>query len=98
MSEDLTFETFTGHEGESFVLHVEDERLTLELVEVEHGKYEPMAEGLRDPFLLIFKGPKEPLATEGVFKVAHETLGELDLYLIPIVSPPGQQHYQSVFN
>ncbi len=57
-----------------------------------------MAEGCRKPFVLVFTGPKEPLATEGMFKVVHETLGELDLYLIPIVSPPDQQHYQSIFN
>ena len=35
MPEEITHENFAGHEGETFLVHVESEALELELTEVE---------------------------------------------------------------
>ena len=97
MSDPITPETFAGHVDEIFAVHADGEAMDLVLSEIEtHG--EPPGEGLRQPFTLIFKGPKNRVLTEGVFAVENAAVGRYELYLIPILSPGELQDYQCVFN
>ena len=98
MPEEITHETFTGHEGQTFLVHVESEALELELTEVEVPQVRHLPEGFRQPFTLIFQGTKERILPEGHYSVESSSAGRFDLYLIPIVSMGPRQSYQVVFN
>lgn len=96
MTDKITHENFSGHLNALFRIEVEETSLELELVEVEVGK--PIDASLRDPFTLIFQGPKDSILAEGSHNLSNDDAGSFELYIIPIVSLGDQQLYQSIFN
>lgn len=105
----LTAEDFRPHRGTTF-------RLTggsydggspvsfdAELAEVtEHGG----APGrFRAPFAVLFHGPLQPVLPQGIYRVEHEQLGALELFIVPVgpdePADPGQaptaMRYEAVF-
>ena len=72
--------------------------IDFELDEVEAHPQSAVPGTARQPFTLIFLGPKDSLLPEGLHKFSHHSLGEFDLYLIPILSTGERQAYQSIFN
>ncbi|MBV9196332.1 MAG: hypothetical protein JO168_19520 [Solirubrobacterales bacterium] len=53
--------------------------------------------GLRLPFSLVFRGPLEPLLRQGIHRLEHGQLGELDLFLVPIGPDQAGMRYEAVF-
>ncbi len=96
MAEKISHENFSGHLNALFRVEVAETSLELELVEVEVGK--PIDASLRDPFTLIFQGPKDSILAEGSHNLSNDDAGSFELYIIPIVSLGDQQLYQSIFN
>lgn len=96
MTESITHENFSGHLNASFQVDVGETPLELELVEVETGK--SIDPSLREPFTLIFQGPKDSIVPEGIYTVSNDGAGSFELYIIPIVSPGNRQSYQVIFN
>lgn len=85
--------------GDRVRIRSEDaEALTLTLAE---------AQGLRTgeterrrPFSLLFHGPSEPVLPQGTYRVEHESMEALDLFLVPIGPDPEAQAdmvYEAVF-
>ena len=49
-------------------------------------------------FSLIFQGPPDAPRFQSIFRLEHETLGALDLFLVPIgINETGLQ-YEAIFN
>jgi hypothetical protein len=70
------------------------ERVKLELAEVTERNYSPELEN----FTLTFSGPLAPLLSQRSYRVSHEKLGTLDLFLVPL-GPDGKgMQYEAVFN
>lgn len=38
----------------------------------------------RNPFSVLFHGPLEPVLPQGIYRLEHESLGELQLFIVPI--------------
>lgn len=95
MSEELQKSHFDPHLKDQFEVHpVDDDPVKLELVEVSEIKSE-VTEG----FSLLFRGPKEQFLNQGIKKTKHKKMGELDLFLVPVVSEKQDGfYYESVFN
>ena len=89
MTESISHENFSGHRNALFRVDVAETSLELELVEVEVGK--SIDPSLREPFTLIFRGPKDSILAEGSYNVSNDDAGSFVLYIIPIVSPGDQQ-------
>ncbi len=77
--------------------------LDAELVEItEHAG---AAGTFRVPFTVLFHGPLRPVIAQGICRVEHETLGPLDLFVVPVgpdePADPGQaataMRYEVVF-
>lgn len=98
MPQEITVETFAPHVNTTFRIGCQGEPFELELTEVEAQKQGPPIEGMRHPFTLIFKGPKDRLLPEGHYEVESDATGPWPLYLIPIISLGDRQSYQVVFN
>jgi hypothetical protein len=64
--------------------------LEVELVEVTEIPREPNG---RAPFSLEFQGDREITLPQGIYRVEHERLGALEIFLVPIA--PGR--YEAVF-
>ena len=66
--------------------------LTLTSV-VEHAKTERM-----ETFSLFFQGPANSYLPQRTYKLNHATLGELEIFLVPIAQNKDGFHYEAVFN
>ncbi len=95
MSEELKKSTFDPHVNEKFEVQTESAgKVEMELVEVaEHNK-----ENL-ESFSLLFKGPKDKLVDQKLYKVKNTKMGELDLFLVPVVHEKQDAiYYESAFS
>jgi hypothetical protein len=80
--------SFTPAEGAPF----EGELLEVTLLEAHDG---PRPQ----PFSAVFVDPRKSVVLEQqIFRVDHETLGELNLFLVPIGPAPAGMRYEAVFN
>jgi hypothetical protein len=98
MGESFDHTTFEPHLHETFRAETTPDPVDLELDEVEVHPGGPTPGTTRQPFTLIFLGPKDRLLPEGLRTLSHDGLGEVALYLIPILSAGERQAYQSIFN
>jgi hypothetical protein len=76
------------------------------LAEVKMRVEKPPKPGRRPPpdaanenFSLFFSGARSELLPQNVYSVSHETLGQFDLFLVPICTRnPDRIDYQAVIN
>ena len=52
----------------------------------------------RRPFTLAFRGPREPILPQGTYEFAHEQLGTLEIFVVPVASNEDGTTYEAVFN
>lgn len=83
MDSELTAATFTPHLNTVFTFRSEaEEDLPLTLVAVDELVAQPHAPR-PEPFSLTFTGPAGYAFTQGMYLLRHETLGTLDVFLVP---------------
>ena len=91
----FTLDQFTPEVDSKFLMHYGDGRSAeLQLVSATDIGSSPR----QIQFSLIFQGPTDAPRFQSIFKLEHETLGTLDLFLVPIgINETGLQ-YEAVFN
>ena len=53
--------------------------------------------GRRAPFSLVFRGPRDRVLPQRIYRLAHAEMGEFELFLVPI-GPDGEgMRYEAVF-
>ncbi|NIM16503.1 MAG: hypothetical protein GTO45_31205 [Candidatus Aminicenantes bacterium] len=95
MTEDLKKSSFEPHLNDKFVVQTDTVgNVEVELVEVaEHNR-----ENL-ECFSLLFKAPKDRFFDQKLYKVKHPKMGEVDLFLVPVVHEKQDAlYYEAVFN
>ncbi len=94
MIADLTIESFEGRAGEGFRLAADVGTLDITLIE-----YERLGESVlkRAPFSLVFLGPREPVLPQRIYRLTHDELGELEIFLVPIAQDADGTRYEAVF-
>jgi len=103
MTDQPTVETFAPCLKGTFTVRVDaSTRIDLELVEVTPLPARPSRLGApppgRAPFSLVFLGPKAPLLPQRIYCFEHRTLGELDIFIVPIGPDEEGMLYEAVFN
>jgi len=95
MPEIFTIEMFEGHQNSKFQMHYDDSQTAeLELVGVKDvGSSERQKQ-----FALRFLGPMEAPILQGIYRLDHDTLGSLDLFLVPIARDNTGVTYEAIFN
>lgn len=98
MLETLRLETFEPCRDQTFQLHwAGGEPLGLVLSEVK-ALAKPGEGWDRQPFSLTFRHPGERRhLPQGIFKLTHEQLGELEMFLVPLGPDAGGMRYEAVF-
>lgn len=93
---DLTHAHFEACRQQPFVIELDGrEGLPLELVEV-HSQGAPPS-GRRQPFSLVFRGPRQPVLPQQIYALTNETLGRLEIFLVPIGPDEAGLRYEAVF-
>jgi hypothetical protein len=68
-----------------------------ELIEVSEIN-SSSTDGGRKSFSIVFRGAKEKVWPQGMYKIEHPRLGELQLFLVPIGPDNEGMCYEAVFN
>ena len=92
----LSAEDFEPWIGQMFVAETDPEPVSIRLEGVERRPASPFA--IRAPFNLVFRSPMDVLLVDGIYKLRCDRFGPHDIFLTPIVSPPGQRLYAAIFN
>ena len=97
MLESLTVDAFSTRIGERFSL-VADAGTTLpiELIHATTLGSSGSARG-RTPFSILFRGPLTPVCPQRIYRLEHESMGNLDLFLVPIGPRDGGMVYEAIF-
>jgi hypothetical protein len=91
----LTVEDFRPRVGETFVVRVPDGAgIELQLVEAR-GLGESYKE--REAFALLFRGPAEPPLAQATYRLGHDGMGELEIFLVPVARTDAGTDYEAIF-
>jgi hypothetical protein len=95
MTEKLNSKSFAEHVNTEFKMQASNAQpLSLRLTEVSERDGGARAE----QFSLFFRGPSAPLLAQHIYRLKHEKLGELDLFLVPVSIDAEGALYECVFN
>lgn len=99
----LSQSDFTLHLGSRFQMQpASGSTFDVELVEVTGGRPGPSGDdantSVRKPFSLVFRGPLDCHLPQGIHTVLHDTLGKLELFLVPIGPDREGMRFETVFN
>jgi hypothetical protein len=101
MLDRLTVDSFTPAVGGTFVLSADGlEPLEIELVEARPQVADAPAvdaSGTRAPFSLTFRGPVEPALPQRIYRVEHDAVGMLEIFVVPVGRDAAGTLYQAVF-
>ena len=71
-----------------------DARVPLELTEVGPARPTPRL----DNYALLFRGPADFCLLQNIYHLEHETVGPLDLFLVPVKEKPDGFRYEAIIN
>ena len=102
MLEGLTRAQFAECLGNRFRVHADaGQVLDIELIDAADlparprpGKTPPK----RAPFSIIFRGPKNVHLSQRIYRLEHDKLGVLEIFLVPIVPDEEGMRLEAVFN
>jgi hypothetical protein len=95
MLERLSLNDFEPLVGSPFTMHLGEQTVELTLVTVEgHGE---ARDGGRAPFSLLFRGPQGLLAEQRIYRLEHETLGALEVFVVPVQPDADGSLFEIVF-
>ena len=62
------------------------------------NKDKPGEQGGMERFSIYFLGPADIFLPQGTFRLTHERMGDLDLFLVPVKREELGFRYEAVFN
>lgn len=98
MTELLQTSDFQSQLDQIFSIHLDDARtIDLQLVSVtELGTASQT--GSRNPFSLHFLGPvSQQYLQQHTYPMVNETLGTLDIFIVPLGAEAGRMRYEAIF-
>jgi hypothetical protein len=102
MLDTLTVAMFAECLGTTFRIRTEPE-VVLEIVLLEANALTARGGSRggamrREPFSLIFRGPRGPWLPQRIHRLEHDKLGTLDIFLVPIGPDEQGMRYEAIFN
>jgi len=94
-----TGEEFTRHLNTKFNVRLSEEQtLPLELEEVQPFPTLTHARGDMERFSLFFRGPADVPLTQRIYRVEHEAMGGMDIFLVPVAQDAAGFRYEAVYS
>ena len=100
MIEQLTSTDFSPHVNDKFRIHIEgSDSLEAELLDVKDLEGAAKAkEDQRMPFSIIFQCSHDQPLPQAIYKIEHEKIGALELFLVPIGQDEKGVRYEALFS
>ena len=95
MSKKMQKADFSPYLNDEFTVQTESfGAVPIELVEISDKNYET-----HEHLSLIFRGSKDTVCNQQIYTISHAKMGEMELFLVPIISEKTDgQYYQVIFN
>lgn len=94
----LVFEDFKDKVGQSFALAEQNgPAISFTLAEAQPLR-SPTLPGVRPPFSLIFVAQHPIILPQRLYRMEHEALGAVSIFLVPVGKDARGISYQAVFN
>lgn len=90
-----TFEPFLNR---PFQMRSDSAKVELQLIRVSEFKHGRAQEGFRIPFSIEFKSGPGHQWPQGVYRLFHDTLGEMELFIVPVGADSTGCYYEAAFN
>jgi len=101
MLDKLTSKDFTRYIHQSFFIHFEQaEKLKVELIQVtelQAGSKDSSKPPRRNPFSIVFRGPKDLVLPQKIYQIEHKDTGTLELFIVPIGPDEEGMRFEAVF-
>jgi hypothetical protein len=94
----LTFESFAPHLNSTFALKLGESTLDLTLTQATKPPVRPYPGMVREPFSLYFVSTSPVVLPQRVYPFAHDAMGRLDIFIVPIAREVQGIVYEAVFN
>jgi hypothetical protein len=69
-----------------------------EIVLIEARSLGEPAGSRRAPFSILFRGPREPVLAQSIYRLDESELGTIEIFLVPIGPDAQGMVYEAVFN
>ena len=97
-SEELKEEVFARYVNTKFYIQFDEKRVELELSKVIGDKSSmDKIEGV-ERFTLYFKGPGDFYLPQRIYRMEHETLGTLEIFIVPVAVKDNRYEYEAIFS
>ena len=88
-------EGFSGVINTEFrVNNGEEEDFEIRLVSVD----EIVSNDIQENFTLLFRAPFDAPQQQGIYRLEHDNVGAMDLFLVPVKQDESGLYYEAVFN
>jgi len=95
----LTEQEFSRHVNTNFRVKLDTPQpIDLKLVEVKGYAKRGEEESGMERFSLFFTGPADVILQQHLYPLAHDAMGELEIFLVPIARTDDGFRYEAVFN
>jgi hypothetical protein len=73
--------------------------ISLEMELIECRKLGPLGreESKREPFALLFRGPKAPVLSQRMYRMEFQELGTLEIFIVPVGPDGSGMQYEAIF-
>jgi Domain of unknown function (DUF6916) len=92
----LTLEEFAKCVNQTCKVHYDSGNLEMTLVECRKLSILKRS-GHREPFALLFRGPKNPVLVQRTYQFDFEGLGTVKIFIVPIGSDSSGIQYEAIF-
>ena len=91
------YDDFNSCIDQPFALELDDASVLLTLVSVDRlGNSASVND--RDVFSVIFRGDNDRVLQQQIYRISNDTLGEMDLFIVPIGPDEQGMRYEAVFS
>jgi hypothetical protein len=97
MLQDLTCENFGHCLNQVFRLNCDSGTFEVKLIECRKLDSHGRSQGQREPFSLMFLGPRQPILPQRIYNFDFGQLGTLEIFIVPIGTDALGVRYQAVF-
>src|SRR5258708_38745306 len=98
MSVSLTEKEFSQHVGTKFHVKADERGIELELIEVNGYAGQEIEQGGMERFSVFFAGPGDLFLPQQTYRLEHERMGEVEIFLVSTSGDDKRFRYEAVFN
>lgn len=94
MLDELSLDSFTRVMNTRFRVNADSHPVDLLLIEAT----DLSSSERHEAFSVVFRGPRESLLRQAIYRLEHDGLGGMDVFLVPIGMEEDGILYQAIFN